>query len=157
MRITFGRFSARLLLNAVVLSGAAALVAVGCGGSSGGGGSSNGGTGGSSGSTATGGDTSTAGTTTGGTTSGGSNSTGGSSTAGEAGALGEGGEAGAPTLPPPQNTSATAFVSAGTMSTSKNFILLGTLGEPLGGTVGSKQSKSLKYTYIPGVIAGTTP
>jgi hypothetical protein len=60
-------------------------------------------------------------------------------------------------LPPAQNHSATAFVGAGAVSKSTNFVLIGAVGESLGGTVGSKQSKSLKYTYIPGVIAASTP
>ncbi len=131
------------------------LVAVGCGGGSSTSGSPSGGTGGTS---DTGGDSSGA---TGGTSSGkagssgkgGSTSTGGSG--GESGALGEGGEAGAAT--PAQNTSSVAFVSSGSKSTSKNFVLISNTGESLGGTVGSKQSKSLKYTYIPGVIAATSP
>jgi hypothetical protein len=59
--------------------------------------------------------------------------------------------------PAAQNTSAVAFVAAGLVSKSNNFVLISSMGESLGGTVGSKQSKSLKYTYIPGVIAATSP
>jgi hypothetical protein len=149
-----GFFSVRLLTSALVLSGATLVMAVGCGGSSGGGGGSppSAGTGGDAGDTASGGDgeggKGTAGKGSGG--KGGATSTGGD--AGEANA-GEGGEAGAGELPPSKNKSAVSFFAAGAVSKSKNFVLISGLGESLGGTVGSKRAKSLKYTYIPGVIA----
>ncbi len=77
----------------------------------------------------------------------------GAADAANAGAGGEGGAIEAPA----QNNSAVSFVSTGAVSKSNNFILISGLGESLGGTVGSKRSKSLKYTYIPGVIAASSP
>ena len=47
-------------------------------------------------------------------------------------------------------------MASGAVSKSKNFRLISGTGESLGGTVGSKRSKSLKYTYIPGVIAASS-
>lgn len=162
MQFKLRPYSARLLATAAVISGATLLVAVGCGGgSSDDSGSPSGGSGGSAGSGDTGG-TSTGGTTgkAGAGGKGGSTGKAGSSSGGsgaEAGALGEGGEAGAVNLPPAQNTSSVQFVTSAAKSSSKNFVLISNTGESLGGTVGSKQSKSLKYTYIPGVIAATSP
>jgi hypothetical protein len=150
MRITFELGSVRLLLGACAITGATLLVAVGCGGGSSSSGSPSGGSGGSGGSsggdaggdTATGGDTSTGGIDAGGT--------GGDTT------MGEGGEAGeAPVLPPAKDHSAVSFVAGGAISTSKNFILIGNIGESLGGT--KTTAKSLKHTFIPGVIAASSP
>jgi hypothetical protein len=152
MRINLGLGSTRLLLSAAALSGATLLVAVGCGG----GDSSPGGSGGKGGSSGdTGGDTSTGGTGKGGTSSnGGSATTGGSG--GEAGAIAEGGAAGEGTVEPPaKDHSAVSFVAGGAISKSKNFTLIGSIGESIGGT--GKSAKSLKHTYIPGVIAATSP
>lgn len=105
-----------------------------------------------------GGDTSTGGTSAGGTSNtGGSTTTGGSGqTGGEAGApVGEGGEAGATDLPPAKDHSSVTFVAGGAISSSKKFTLIGNIGENLGGT--GKVAKSLKHSYIPGVIAAATP
>ncbi len=129
------------------------LVAVGCGG----GDSSPGGSGGKGGTGDTGGDTSS----TGGTSKGGTSSNGGSATkggsGGEAGAIiAEGGAAGEGTVEPPaKEHSAVSFVAGGAISKSKNFTLIGSIGETVGGT--GKSAKSLKHTYIPGVIAAASP
>jgi hypothetical protein len=153
MRIIFCSRFPRLLLSAVAFSGATLLVAVGCGGGSSSPGSPNGGSSGD-----TGGDTSSIG----GASEGGTSSTGGlaatSGDAGQAGVGGEGGEAGeAPVLPPAKNHSAVSFVAAGAISTSKHFTLIGAVGESQGGTVNGQLSKSLKHTFIPGVIAAASP
>ena len=154
MRITSGLVSARLLVSAVVLSCTTLFLAVGCGGDSNGGGSPSGGSGGDIGDSGSGGDE------PGGAGKGGKGGAGGKAGApngggGEAGDIGAGGEGGSNETPA-QNNSAVSFVTAGVVSKSKNFVLISGLGESLGGTVGSKRSKSLKYTYIPGVIAAST-
>lgn len=146
---TFGMVSARQLLCAALLSGVSVLGAVGCGGGDSGGPGSSAGSGGDAGDTGEGGNT-TAGK--GGGKAG--NSSGGS---GDAGDSGEGGEAGAVIETPAQNHSAVSFVNSAVLSKSKNFVLVSGLGESVGGTVGSKRSKSLKYTFVPGVVAASTP
>jgi len=154
MQISFGPVSARALLSALLVSGTTLVLAAGCGGGGDSSPAPSGGSGGDAGDKGEGG-SSAAGK--GGTGKSGSPTVedagaGGESPGGEGGASGEGG-----VLPPAQNNSAVAFVSTGRISKSKNFILISGLGESLGGTVGSKQSKSLKYTYIPGVIAASSP
>jgi hypothetical protein len=147
MRITFETGSMRLLLGACAITGATLLVAVGCGGGSSSSGTPSGGSGGSSGGDA-GGDTST-----GATDAGGSDATGGS---GGDTTIGAGGEAGEATvLPPAKDHSAVSFVAGGAVSTSAHFTLIGNIGESLGGT--GKSAKSLKHTFIPGVIAAGSP
>ena len=131
----------RWVASSVAAASLALLPAAGCGGSSsglstGGGGSSgttNGGDGGSN------------------TGKGGKPSTGSAGTDSTAGAAGEG------PLPPAQNHSAVSFVGAGAVSSGKQFILIGSVGETLGGTVSSKRAESEKYILIPGVIAATSP
>ena len=151
MQIKSGSVSVRLLVSAIALAGVTSALAVGCGGgSSPGGPSPSGGSGGDSGDTATGGDGE-------GGSSAGKGGKGGKGGGGPVEEAGAGGEAGAIVETPAQNNSAVAFLSAGAISKSKNFVLVSGLGESLGGTVGSKRSKSLKYTYIPGVIAGSSP
>ena len=155
MQTRLGSVSVRLLTGAMLLCGATLLTAVGCGGGSSGGGSPTAGNGGDSGDSASGGDAQggkgSAGK--GGAGKGGATSAGGS--AGEAGS-GEGGEGGAADMPPAQSASAVSFMTSGAISKSKNFVLISGTGESLGGTVGSKRAKSLKYTYIPGVIAASS-
>lgn len=141
---TFGTVSARRVLGAILLSGATALVAVGCGGGDSGSDSSAG-AGGDAG------DTGEAGSSAAGK---GAAPNGGSG--GDAGSIGEGGAAGTIETPA-QNHSAISFVNSGAVSTSKNFVLISGLGESVGGTVGSKRSRSLEYTFVPGVIAASTP
>lgn len=146
---TFGTVSARRMLGVVLLSGATGLIAVGCGGGDSGPGPS-GGAGGET--TGDAGETGEAGGSAagrGGAANGGSG--------GDAGAIGEGGEGGTVIVTPAKNHSAVSFVNSAAVSTSKNFILVSGLGESVGGTVGSKRSKSLKYTFIPGVVAASTP
>jgi hypothetical protein len=142
----------RLLLGACAITGATLLVAVGCGGGSSSSGTPSGGSGGSSGDT--GGDTSTGATDAGGTTN-----TGGSDTTGGTGGdttIGAGGEAGEATvLPPAKDHSAVSFVAGGAISTSAHFTLIGNIGESLGGT--GKTAKSLQHTFIPGVVAASSP
>jgi len=156
MQISFRSVSTRALLSALALSCTTLVLAAGCGGGESGGGSPSGGSGGDAGEDGEGGKA----------VAGKGGKSGGTSGApavdagagGEADAAGAGGEAGSGVVgPPAQNNSAVSFVSTGVVSKSKNFILISGLGESLGGTVGSKQSKSLKYTYIPGVIAASSP
>jgi|SRR5450755_309967 hypothetical protein len=149
MRITFETGSMRLLLGACAITGATLLVAVGCGGGSSNSGTPSGGSGGSS----AGGDTSTGATDAGGTDTGGSDATGGSSGDTTIGAGGEAGEA--TVLPPAKDHSAVSFVAGGAVSTSAHFTLIGNIGESLGGT--GKTAKSLKHTFIPGVVAASSP
>ena len=153
MLTSLGSVSARALVTALALSCTTLVLAAGCGG---GDGSSNpspsGGAGGDAGEEGEG--------AKGGAGKGGKGGTSGAPAA-EAGAggasdAGAGGEGGA-LEPLAQNNSAVSFVSTGVVSKSNNFILISGLGESLGGTVGSKRSKSLKYTYIPGVIAASSP
>jgi len=156
MQTRLGSGSLRLLSFAMLISGATLLLAVGCGGGGGGGGLPSAGAGGDAGDTASGGDgeggKGSAGKGGGG--KGGATSHGGAP--GDAGTTGEGGEAGAVDQPPAQNASAVSFMASGAISKSKNFVLISGTGESLGGTIGSKRSKSLKYTYIPGVIAAAS-
>lgn len=146
---TIGMVSARQLLCAALLSGVSVLVAVGCGGGDSGGPSSTAGAGGDTGDA---GETGEGGNTTAGKGGKAGSSSGGS---GDAGDTGDAGAAG--TESPAQNHSAVSFVTAAVTSKSKNFVLVSNLGESVGATVGSKRSKSLKYTYIPGVVAASTP
>lgn len=162
MQTRSGFSSARALTSILLLTTVPLLVAVGCGGSDGGGGGGtpNAGSGGDAGETTSG----EAGKASGG--KGGAGKAGAASTGdagessggakGDAGDKGDGGEAGGAPLPPAQNTSAISFMAAGAVSKSKNFFLISGMGESLGGTVGSLRSKSLKYTYIPGVIAASS-
>jgi hypothetical protein len=156
MHTRFGFSSTRVLTSALLLAGTTLLLAAGCGGSdSNGGVTPTAGAGGDSGDTSTGGDgeggKGSAGK--GGAGKGGSTSVG---SAGEAGDTSQAGEGGAADLPPAKNTSAVSFVASGALSKSKHFVLISGTGEGLGGTVGSKRSKSLKYTYTPGVIAASS-
>jgi hypothetical protein len=158
MQISFGPVSARALVGALVLSGTTLVLVAGCGG----GDSSpspNAGSGGDAGDNGEGGSSAAGKGGKGGAGKSGAPTVdeagAGGELNGEGGAGGAGGEIGA--LTPAQNNSAVAFVASGRISKSKNFILISGLGESLGGTVGSKQSKSLKYTYIPGVIAASSP
>jgi len=145
-------------MTALLVSGATLLIAFGCGGGdSGGGPSPSAGTGGDAGDTSSaGGSDSAGGKAAGG--KGGGGKGGATSSGGEAGETsgGEGGEAGATELPPAKNSSAISFMTAGAISKSKNFVLISGLGESLGGTVGSKRAKTLKYTYVPGVVAASS-
>ena len=163
MQTRLGLSSARTLTTALLLSGATLLMAFGCGGSDSKGGGNTPGAGTSAGGDA--GDTSSGGSGEAGKASGGKAGAGkggagntNHGSAGEAGETnnGEGGEGGAIDLPPAKNTSAVSFMASGAVSKSKNFLLISGTGESLGGTVGSKRSKSLKYTYIPGVIAASS-
>lgn len=159
MQIRSSRFvSVRAPLSALALVCTTLILAAGCGGGdSGSPPVDNGGSGGDAGTDGEGG-TSAAG-------KGGKGGGKAGAPAAEAGAAGMGGEGDIPgsggeggaAEPPAQNNSAVSFVSAGVVSKSKNFILISGLGESLGGTVGSKHSKSLKYTYIPGVVAASSP
>jgi len=155
MQISLGSGSTRAVVAALAISGLTLLLAAGCGGGDGGS-TPSGGAGGDAGDDGQGGATTAGKGGKGGGGKSGSPSVeeagAGGQTNGEGGAGGEGGA-----LTPAQNNSAVAFVTAGVISKSKNFILVSGLGETLGGTVGSKQSKSLKYTYIPGVIAASSP
>ena len=67
----------------------------------------------------------------------------------------EGGAAGEAPLPPAKDHSAVSFVAGAAISTSAHFKLIGNIGEAVGGT--GKQAKSLQHTYIPGVIAASSP
>ena len=158
MQISFGPVSARALVGALVLSGTTLVLVAGCSG----GDSSQSPSAGSGGDA---GDNGEGGSSAAGKGGKGGAGRSGAPTVDEAGAGGElngeggaggaAGEVGAPTTA--QNNSAVSFVTTGQFSKSKNFILISGLGESLGGTVGSKRSKSLKYTYIPGVIAASSP
>ncbi len=160
MQPRLGFSSTRALTTALLLAGATLLMAFGCGGSdsNGGGGTPSAGTGGDAGETANGG-SSEGGKASGGKAGagkGGATHTGSAGEAGETNDNGEGGEGGAAPLPPAKNSSAVSFMASGAVSKSKNFLLISGTGESLGGTVGSKRAKSLKYTYIPGVIAASS-
>jgi len=156
MLISFRSVHARALVSALAISCTTLVLAAGCGGGDSGGSSPSGGSGGDAG------DNGEAGKASAG--KGGKAGTAGAPSV-EAGAAGlpempeagAGGEGGSIIEPPAQNHSAVSFMTTGVVSKSKNFILISGLGESLGGTVGSKRSKSLKYTYIPGVIAASTP
>jgi len=162
MHTRLGFSSARALTSILLLTGATLLTAFGCGGSdSSGGGKPTAGAGGDAGDTGDGeGGKGTAGKGSagkGGAGKGGAANMGSAGSAGEGGDAnnGEGGEAGAGTQPSTQHTHV-SFMASGAVSKSKNFRLISGTGESLGGTVGSKRSKSLKYTYIPGVIAASS-
>ncbi|HEY0469462.1 MAG TPA: hypothetical protein VGC79_34975 [Polyangiaceae bacterium] len=155
MQISLGSISARALVTALALSCTTLVLVAGCGGGDESGSPSpSGGTGGDAGEE---GESAKGGAGKGG--KGGGTAGGPASEAGAGGAsdAGAGGEGGAFVEPVAQNNSAVSFVSTGVVSKSNNFILISSLGESLGGTVGSKRSKSLKYTYIPGVIAASSP
>ncbi|HEX2674832.1 MAG TPA: hypothetical protein VHM25_28345 [Polyangiaceae bacterium] len=145
-------------MSALAISCTTLVLAAGCGGGDSGNPSPSGGAGGDAGEDSQGGKASAGKGGKGGAASGGAPSEeAGAGGMPEAGAGGEGGEGGSIVQPPAQNHSAVSFVTAGVVSKSKNFVLISGLGESLGGTVGSKRSKSLKYTYIPGVIAASSP
>jgi hypothetical protein len=157
MQIPFRSVPARALLSALALSCTTLVLAAGCGGGdSGSSPSPSGGTGGDAGEDGEGGKAVAGKGGKGGSTAGApAVEAGAAGMAGESNTSGAGGEGGAGT--PAQNNSAVSFVTTGVVSKSKSFILISGLGESLGGTVGSKRAKSLKYTYIPGVIAASSP
>jgi|SRR6185369_4642052 len=158
MLISFRSFPTRALLSALAISCTTLVLAAGCGGDDSGGPSPSGGAGGDAGDDSQGGKASAGKGGKGGSASGGA-PTGEAGAAGAAGMpeAGAGGEGGSIVEPLAQNHSAVSFVTTGVVSKSKNFVLISGLGESLGGTVDSKRSKSLKYTYIPGVIAASSP
>ena len=153
MKGLWGAVSVQVLLRTLAATGLACLIAAGCGGTSANPFSSGGGAGGTAGETAQGG-SHEAGKGAGGASHAGAPNTGDAGEGGDAAQGGEGGEAGEA---PAKSHSAAAFVSAAAVSKSKHFILIGALGESLGGTASSKQSKSKKYVYVPGVIGATSP